>query len=855
MKAPWLATLALGIVVYVNSMTFHSGAAVGSHMQYRLETQAESDRASMDAIRQNLTVEQAVSALQHKAGVMALVQENMQHHVVMSNKKHSKQAPAAGGVQGAKAMLNEMIEESNGKLDFERVRCSEVETKTSGLMEESRQDIASFNAQAASARAEILRANTQIEGIGQKLPQLGAALHSHVLQCTQDTAALQSQLNIVMDDIQIMGNVLEMASCADPAASSLLQCRHKRRNRGLSFVSLGSRHIRKKVAELKSHDLQKKVRAVLADTSASPTGGRFMTDQGRETLHVEDSYKITTEDLPSLVLQKQHGLSFLQTRQEPDEAEDDTSDDPQDPEKQMMKCSIGQNPNCANMRDKFLLIQAGVSDKRSELQSQLDHLGHSCEDTKLNYEAQITDFETRLKDEQTALARGTEQQNEAEEQSRLKGIEFVKFQKEYTDGMKLCEKNIEGFQVEVCSLGKIRAEIFKIAGSDDEYFQDCEVSSWNPQPCTTTCGGGTQQLSRSVTAHPTGGAECPPLQMERACNQQPCPTDCRVGDFSDWSACSANCGGGIKSRAASVEVQPMNGGEPCGETSETEACNIQSCSRDCDLGDWSAWSPCTKMCNSGLKYRMKPVIDAAFGQGTCAHEDEPDRLEFEMCNTDPCVVGVNAPTLRCDSKLDIILALDGSGSLGPTGWNAMKEFGAMFANAMSGGESDINLAVLLFSGPTTYAALERCTGASGETPNMETDCGIQWVQHFSFDTAAAATAIEGLEWPDATTLTSAALATAEGELQYGRQDAAAVVVFVTDGHPMSPLRTFQAAKSLREKARLMMVPVTSFAPVDQMRQWVSHPVHENLIMVEDFRTLSVPDTVSDIIADMCPHVY
>jgi len=835
-------------------MTAHTSTTAGSHLRYRLETQAEVDRASMDAIRQNLTMDQAVTTLQHKAGVMALVQENMQH-VVMSGKKHSsRQAPAAGGVEGAKAMLNEMIEESNGKLDFERVRCSEVETKTSGLMEESRQDIASFNAQAASARAEILRANTQIEGIGQKLPQLGTALRAHVLQCTQDTAALQSQLNIVMDDIAVMGNVLQMANCADAASASLLQCRHKTR-RGLSFVSLGSRVVRKKVAQLKSHDLRKQVRAVLAETSTLPSGGKLLTDHGREVLQVGESYKITTEDLPSLVLQKQHSLSFLQLRQEPEDEDDDTTDDPPHPEKQLMKCSVSQNPNCANMRDKFLLLQAGISDKRAELQSQLAHLGHSCEDTKLNYEAQITNFETRLKDEQTALARGTEQQNEAEEQSRLKGIEFVKFQKEYTDGMKLCEGNIQGFQVEVCSLGKIRAEIFKIAGSDDEYFQDCEVSSWNPEACSATCGGGTQQLHRSVTAHASGGAQCPPLQMERACNQQPCPTDCRVGEFSDWSACSAECGGGIKSRSSSVEVQPMNGGEPCGETSETEACNIQSCSKDCDLGDWSSWSPCTKMCNTGLKYRMKPVIDAAFGQGTCAHEDDPDRLEFEMCNTDPCIVGVNAPTLRCDSKVDIILALDGSGSLGPNGWNAMKEFGSMFANAMSGGESDVNLAVLLFSGPTTYEALERCTGDSGEAPNMETDCGIQWVQHFSFDTAAAATAIEGLEWPDATTLTSAALATAEAELQYGRQDAAAVVVVVTDGHPMSPLRTFQAAQSLRQKARLMMVPVTSFAPVDQMRQWVSQPVHENLISVEDFRTLSIPDTVSDIIADMCPHVY
>ena len=43
-----------------------------------------------------------------------------------------------------------------------------------------------------------------------------------------------------------------------------------------------------------------------------------------------------------------------------------------------------------------------------------------------------------------------------------------------------------------------------------------------------------------------------------------CKAHClRVGEFSDWSACISQCVGGIKSRYASLNEKPMNGGECC----------------------------------------------------------------------------------------------------------------------------------------------------------------------------------------------------------------------------------------------------------------------------------------------------
>ena len=89
--------------------------------------------------------------------------------------------------------------------------------------------------------------------------------------------------------------------------------------------------------------------------------------------------------------------------------------------------------------------------------------------------------------------------------------------------------------------------------------------------------------------------------------------------------------------------------------------------------------------------------------------------------------GVGARTadgvVTCESTVDVILVVAGSGSLGQTGWDATIKASAMLARALGGGSADVKLAVLLYS----YRS--------------------EWVKHFSSDTEAAAVAIENLSWP------------------------------------------------------------------------------------------------------------
>jgi len=350
--------------------------------------------------------------------------------------------------------------------------------------------------------------------------------------------------------------------------------------------------------------------------------------------------------------------------------------------------------------------------------------------------------------------------------------------------------------------------------------------------------------------YPDGGAACPPLASTQSCSEDACPVDCVLDDWSGWSGCSADCGGGVRSKRRAVVTNAEHGGEPCGEVSKTESCNVQACDVPCTLSEWSGWEACSKACDGGSTIRVKDVVQAPVGNGACPAPRSHKRLQRKKCNTQPCV---NATTtvLSCTAKLDVILLLDASGSMGQTGWDATKAAGAKIARAMG---PSIKLGAIQFSGPTSYTSLWKCIGVTQGQPDMEADCGIKWVDHFMDDVETVAKDIENLDYPAQTTLTSLALSTAETELAYGRDDAKSVVIVVTDGKPLSEHRTSLAVESLKQKARLIWVPVGRYVRKKDVRKWASFPWKENVVMVDKFSDLNTPYILNEIITDACPTV-
>mmetsp|Transcript_93384 Transcript_93384/g.301864 ORF Transcript_93384/g.301864 Transcript_93384/m.301864 type:complete len:451 (-) Transcript_93384:97-1449(-) len=445
-----------------------------------------------------------------------------------------------------------------------------------------------------------------------------------------------------------------------------------------------------------------------------------------------------------------------------------------------------------------------------------------------------------------------QRQNEVDEQAHLRGMDHAELSARYHAAMRGCHASVREIERQLCGLRKVRGELELLHGGGEEPPPvDCEVSPWTPEECSATCGGGSRRLFRSVLVHPQRGAACPPLEMVRPCSEESCPVDCVLGDWGGWSGCTAECGGGVRERTRDVAVLPSRGGEPCGQTAASEECGMEPCALDCTLGDWTDWSSCSRACGGGLELRRRNVEELAEGGGHCPAAADHERLLQRICNEEPCVHESEQKTLRCEDKLDVVLLIDGSGTVGTYGWFYMVKACKTLAEAMVGGDDKVRLAVQLFSGPRTWDALHECTRSDAGPLDAESKCGLKWVSHLTSNTQELAGKIEALQPPGASKFVSGALGLAEAELPLGRPDAKPVVLIITEGKPMSPSRTQQVAQRLRQRARLMWVTVVEHGPTRQVKEWASWPPRDNVIPVKDWPTLANASTVDAIVRNMC----
>ncbi|XP_041428394.1 hemicentin-2 isoform X1 [Xenopus laevis] len=101
-------------------------------------------------------------------------------------------------------------------------------------------------------------------------------------------------------------------------------------------------------------------------------------------------------------------------------------------------------------------------------------------------------------------------------------------------------------------------------------------------PCTRTCGQGIQERVRLCNNPPpaNGGRPCigPDLEV-RACKLSLCPVDGGWTSWSRWAPCSSTCGEGSRQRTRSCfSPPPQNGGKACaGKDTETEICQLPPC--------------------------------------------------------------------------------------------------------------------------------------------------------------------------------------------------------------------------------------------------------------------------------------
>jgi len=807
----------------------------------------EAHQKSMTHIMHSMSVSTAAEVLQKSPlATPALVQAASM--ALAANSHLRKQPKGYSGIDGARKMLNDMIFESMSKYDGEIAKCTEYYSKQCAAMEICRGKIAAANYVAANSRALILDSQGTINVCEVDIPTTKQELKQHQLMCKHELNKMNTRLKIVMGDIEVMTMILTMTDCD---AKKLLQikdfgvlhcedqCTHKH------FIKFQHKGLQEKVSQLQATS-----QALMKDTFAD-------LFEGVESLESTEFLQINAFQVPNKTQFNNPPVPNTEVPTNP--CNDPDAGAPSAADKKAAKCTIKKSPQCYKLQERFLLIQAGIMDEKNELEENIQDLEHRCEQTTQTLENQIAQDEEMLAASQTKLAVATEKESNAGEIARQTNTENTQLNDDLEKQMKTCSGNYINFETELCALKKIRGELYKMKGSGHSaFFQDCEVSKWDAEECTKVCKksqetAGTQKLARSVLTNRNGGAKCLPLAAMRSCNNHPCPVDCELHTWSGWSKCSADCGGGVQQRLREVKVAMKYGGTPCGKTSMAKACNAQACEKDCELSEWTLWSTCSKDCDGGTQKRQKFVKEEPLGAGECPDKWAIKRLEYKKCNMVRCVVP-EAQALPCNASADVVLLLDGSGSMGETGWAAQMKASLLFVGAFEK-SGKANMAVILYSGPRTWSGVKHCTGATKEKVDIETFCKIKTVTHFTEDLKKVKQLITGLDWPQGSTLTSLALMAAKSELSLGRPTSPSNVVLFTDGRPMSYRNTWVASTMVRKSARLVWVPMQypsgllNFIKHCATRRW-----QENVIPVSTFAKLQddAAEVVTHIVADICP---
>merc|ERR1719409_359752 len=413
-------------------------------------------------------------------------------------------------------------------------------------------------------------------------------------------------------------------------------------------------------------------------------------------------------------------------------------------------------------------FQGNVVDAADELREKMAAAEAHCQRSLEEYDSEVKASKLR------SDALNTELATAAAAKADLGEAEAVVFS---------CEKTKTETAHTLAAVKKLKAVLTATGAALPAFEGDCEVSEWIREPCSKQCEGGVQTIRREIISMPDAGI-CPPLNRTETCNGQPCPVDCQMGPFGDWTLCSRECGGGTRQRARSIVRHPAHGGQPCGNVLEQEVCNPHACSQDCHLSPWSTWSGCSRSCGGGHLKRTRRVLRPASGGGTCPREDAAERLDSKDCNAQPC-----AEAASCKSHVDWVILVDASGSAGAGGLAAQQAFINALASRVS---DDAQVGVVLFGSRSTVAA----------------PLG-----------APAALSSLALSGDLANTDLAQGLAVARDVLVNSRSDAANHILVITDGMPLSKHLAGVEIARAKETATLSFVLVGDSVNRHTIAEW------------------------------------
>lgn len=499
-----------------------------------------------------------------------------------------------------------------------------------------------------------------------------------------------------------------------------------------------------------------------------------------------------------------------------------------EPKVDVRKCLMPNRlVDCAALSDSMSQLKGLLGDMGDRNAGQMRKIADNCVKKKQSIDRNLVNLNNMAKTTSETLVNLGKEISAASRQQHIASRGHQDASDEMEAHKKRCKYDTDDLEREICELKKRRTDLLRIRGQSG-LLVDCEVGPWEPKaPCSKTCGGGKQTFTRTLVNKAAGGAKCPSMSIDTDCNTGKCPVDCKIGEWTPWTACSVTCGTGVQSRKREVQVEAKNGGTACEPTLDSRVCSGPPCEGDCVLAEFGPWGQCTKACGGGKKIRTRGIKQKATGRSRCPKVNSKERREFAACNAQACP---KKDGLKCSSKTDLIMLLDGSGSITQETFEKQKAFAIDLA-----GRFTLDKTKGYMIGAVIY----------GE--------GAQTVFPLTDDAAVMQTKIGSLRRGDGGASLSGGLNEAKKLLGKGRKDASNLVFVLADGPADSKDLSAEASRSLQKYGvRVVVSLVGEGVDPSPLKALASAPKKENFFNPKSFEELQ--RDVQSRMFEICPAI-
>jgi len=820
-------------------------------------------QAAMNSIASSMDVKTAVQTMESEK-----LPDEVSNLVQKVGNNGFKEQFSEESLAKARRALNSLIEKAWVELDDKIFKCKGFEDMNRQNYGQVIRDIARLVEQIGDLERQEAEAIAGIAELTDRINDVEELLKKERMLYNKEYAQNKAELTIRQNDLDVFQFILVFTQCKD--ATSLTQS-------DMRVCQTGSG---RKTILFKDGKAAGKYKKLLTPSTKRKIDEILKTVEGSAFLQFAPNNNTTPPPMVKEPVVGEDGKPCIAATGQvkgnaADEAGDLKNDAAQEDgtpgtgfgdEDECMKSCSPTPPDCGLLHDKLSLMWGEFKDQVDELTMIMRKNEYEWMILQMNLNRQIkqlvgqrTKLTMLLAEVRSNLAADRQELKEKQKQKRV-------LDKQYWAYMDKCFKRIQWIMYQdMCAIKVVRNAVLENSTvCNPEKFQDCDVANWQKGKCSVPCDdkcdsnkpfecGGWMTMTREIIAEEDDcGIKCPATSKQIRCGQYKCPVDCMMSDWSGFGACSAECEGGVKSQTRSVLIKPKNGGKSCDSPEESIPCNSFTCDRDCTLNKWTEWTPCSVACGGGFQEKKKHILIPTRGEGRCPKEMSGMRYDRRMCNTQKCVGDE-----ICIAHQDLIVALDGSGSVRDSGFKILKDYTKKLLSryqSMFFGDPAMKIGLVQFGNGRIMT--DEKTGKTFVSPARS--------EHpLSDDIDSVITKVDGLPFKKGFTNMAQAFQMAENMFILGsRKSAQQSVLTITDGKPSFAWMTNEMVEQLDDKNIMRyFVVVNNQGPTSdvmkQMKEWASDPWQTNLIHVQGIPVLAADYELwaQEALVKFCPQAY